>query len=122
MTYIEPTNVSRDQLACRGSRVHWMESIPVPAGTSQRNGTVTVWWRCVRCTAERHDQLHSTTLAVVGRRYQYPDGYLEAGEDRPTPATWRATYYRAIGVISGRQASAARRYRKELWEEEGSEA
>lgn len=118
--YQEPTATPNEWVACRGSRNHWMESIPVPVGEPRHNGTVNVWWRCVRCTTERHDQLNAFTLEVEGRRYLHPDGYLETGEDKPTPATWRATYLRAIGAISDRTASQARRYRKELWEHEGT--
>lgn len=120
--YREPTGVRPEYVACRGQRVHWMESIPVPAGEPRPGGVINVWWRCVRCGMERHDQLNPFSLANEGRHYYPPDGYAEAGEDRPTPATWRATYLRAVGVITDRQASAARRYRKELWEQDGGEA
>lgn len=114
--YQEPSGVPAEQVACRGSRHHWMESIPVPANEPRVRGTINVWWRCIRCGTERHDQLNAFSLDVEGRKYVYPQGYLRSKEDMLSPATWRATYLRLVGAISERTATRARAYRRELWE------
>jgi hypothetical protein len=93
-----------------------MEPIPSPP-EAQRNGIVPVWWRCVRCTTERHDEHNPVTLEIVTRKYVWPDGYrTPRGEEAPSKLAWKGTYFRLIGAITTRQATANRQYRKELWE------
>jgi predicted secreted Zn-dependent protease len=117
MTVFDDRQVRADYAQCRGSN-HWLEWFPSDP-SARRNGAVPVWWRCVHCGTERHDELHATTLELVGRRYVYPDGYLVTQDEKPTRATWRAAYLRGLGAISDAQAARARRYRKDLWQSEG---
>jgi hypothetical protein len=98
-----------------------MEWRPAPPPHDARhNGTIPVFWRCVRCGTERDDYLASSTLELVSRRYHYPAGYKTEGE-RTTRATYRAAYLAAVGAINKRQAAAGRRYRKELWQAQGED-
>lgn len=109
-----------DWLPCHAGP-HWMEPLPVPAGTPRPGGVVVAWWRCVRCTTERHDQLDPTTLQVVTRKYDWPDGYRAAAGEAHSRGEWKATYLQAVGLLSKRQSAAARRYHKELWESRGDD-
>lgn len=116
MSVFDDRKVNADFAQCRGAN-HWLEWLPSDPG-AKRSGIVPVWWRCIHCTTERHDELDATTLELVARRYIYPDGYIQHGDGRATRATWRASYLHAIGAINQQQAARARRYRKTLTEEQ----
>lgn len=50
------------------------------SGLSTHGGAKVIHLLCTRCTAVRDDPVTSTG-AVVGRKYTYPDGYLLAKGD-----------------------------------------
>lgn len=63
-------------LRCRELRHAWEERGLTP---SARRGSRVIEFtevvECIRCGTIRHDLLHAGSWELVGRRYEYPDGY-----------------------------------------------
>jgi hypothetical protein len=75
-----------DFIRCRVMRHSWDDFSPT--GLRNPSWGTRVSYRCLRCTAERHDIYNS--LGEVGyRRYIYPAGYQYAKGDRPSAAEFR---------------------------------
>lgn len=61
---------------------HSWDDIPV---TKKPPFGVYLWFRCVRCTTERHDIIQGHSNGdLLSRKYHYPDGYKVQRDERPS--------------------------------------
>lgn len=67
-------------LECRHLGHNW-DDIPV---TQRPPWGVYIWYRCTRCTGERHDIINQFSGDLMSRRYYYPDGYKMTRDERPS--------------------------------------
>lgn len=71
---------STDYYECRHLGHSW-DDIPV---TQRPPWGVYIWYRCERCTTERHDIINQFTGDLMSRKYYYPEGYALKKDERPT--------------------------------------
>ena len=69
-----------DFYECRHLGHSW-DDIPV---TQRPPWGVYMWFRCVRCTGERHDIINQFTGDLMSRKYYYPLGYKLTRDERPS--------------------------------------
>jgi hypothetical protein len=72
---------------CRTYNHAWDEFNPIDLEAPSYGWRLSL--RCIRCTTERHDTIAYRSGQILSRRYIYPDGYQNKGEDRPTKEVFR---------------------------------
>src|SRR3954469_23361855 len=86
-------SVAAAYLRCRTLGHAWFD---IPASKPGALGGDPMWLRCERCGAERHDSISFSTGDLLGRRYQYQDGYQGAFNDQFEAAPTRADFRRML--------------------------
>ena len=79
---------------CRTYSHAWDEFYPIDMEAPWYGWRLSL--RCMRCGTERHDNIAHGTGQMMGRRYMYPEGYQNKGEDRPTKEVFREELFERL--------------------------
>ena len=103
-----PASIRPEYRLCRMFRAHALERFtPRAGGYAGPDWGITLHFRCVRCTTERHDTIDN--LGELGaRRYVYPADYELAADERPTTPELRLEYAAEIDELVTARAKRAR--------------
>jgi hypothetical protein len=80
------------RLLCRTLGHAWFI---VPAEREAKYGD-PMWFRCERCTTERHDDVSRGDGQLYARQYVYPDGYSGYFDDMFDEAPTRSDFRRML--------------------------
>ena len=69
-------NLDRDYLLCRDLRHQWDGVVNIITTNAKRGRHLERATTCLRCSTVRKEAISLTTFRVLGRKYEYPDGFI----------------------------------------------
>ena len=69
-------DLDRDYLLCRDLRHQWDNVATIITTNAKRGRHLERATTCLRCETVRIEAISLTTFRVLGRKYEYPDGFI----------------------------------------------